>query len=219
MTELCQGVPLRVKSALVCVVMRQDEWGREVAAVVARQVRVQREKRRPKMSAQELSDRCSDLGYAIPRSVLTNLENGRRETVTVAELLVLAAALGVPPLLLVFPVGAEDDVEALPDVSADAWDAFRWATGTHLQDKLTGRPPSTDGFSLAVLNAYREYQNVVGPFGAFKKLGHEDRANEYLPLVVKARADIRRLGCRLPELAPELLPDVAAAEIVNEVQS
>jgi transcriptional regulator with XRE-family HTH domain len=45
-----------------------------------------------------LAERCELLGApAINRDVITNLENGRRATVTVDELFVLAFALGVAP--------------------------------------------------------------------------------------------------------------------------
>jgi transcriptional regulator with XRE-family HTH domain len=67
------------------------------------------------MSAQQLAEACGKLGMEIPRAVLANLENGRRATVSAAELLVLAEALSVPPLLLLFPLGHADEVEALPN--------------------------------------------------------------------------------------------------------
>ena len=75
------------------LVTQNDDWPARVAATVAREVRRYRESQRPKMSAQQLADRTAELGAPIPRSVLANLESGRRETVSVAEILVLAAAL------------------------------------------------------------------------------------------------------------------------------
>ena len=58
------------------------------------------------MSVQKLADVTDELGMPIPRSVLANLESGRRETVTVAEVLVLAAALDVAPIDLICPSGS-----------------------------------------------------------------------------------------------------------------
>ena len=81
------------------------------------------------MSAQDLADRCALLGMPIHRSVLANLENGRRPSVSVAELLVLATALEVPPILLALPLGHEDEIEILPGVAVNTWDAGRWWAG------------------------------------------------------------------------------------------
>ncbi|TFD56401.1 helix-turn-helix domain-containing protein [Cryobacterium sp. Hh38] len=50
-------------------------------------------------SAQKLADRIGST-----RSIVTNIENGRREDVTVEELLRLSAALRVPPAALLFDV-------------------------------------------------------------------------------------------------------------------
>jgi transcriptional regulator with XRE-family HTH domain len=81
------------------------------------------------MSAQQLAERCEQLGLSIPRPVLSNLENGRRESVTLAELLVLAAALDVSPIALIVPLGLEEDLEVLPRLTVTAWDAAKWIDG------------------------------------------------------------------------------------------
>jgi len=84
------------------------------------------------MSVQQLSAAVERFGVTIERPVLSNLENGRRSTVSVAEWLVLSAALGVPPLLMLFPVGRVPAIEPLPDREMTPWTALRWA--------LTGQP-------------------------------------------------------------------------------
>jgi transcriptional regulator with XRE-family HTH domain len=85
---------------------------------------------RGKMSAQQLADRCAALGMpSLSRIVITRLENGRREVVSTAELCVLAAALGVPPAELMFPVGSGDSAEILPGVAVPVLDAVRWLAG------------------------------------------------------------------------------------------
>jgi len=82
--------------------------------VIAQEVRRHRDAQ--KISAQQLADRCTDLGLPIKRSVIANLETGHRETVTVPELLVLGAALNVSPALLAIPVGRSESVEILPEL-------------------------------------------------------------------------------------------------------
>ena len=39
----------------------------------------------------------------ISRSAISELENGKRKSISIAEVFILAAALDVPPVLLVFP--------------------------------------------------------------------------------------------------------------------
>ena len=87
------------------------DWGEEQALRVIQEVHRLRKPR----SAQWLADQTKELGYEVTRSVIADLENGRRRYVTIAELLILAKALGVEPLSLLFPGDPEDVVEMLPD--------------------------------------------------------------------------------------------------------
>lgn len=107
--------------------MTQPEWSERVAVLVAEQVRRYRQARG--LSAQQLADECAGLGLPIKRSVLANFESGRRTTITLAELLVLARALGVPPILLVFPLGRETTTEVLPEVERPTWAVAKWFAG------------------------------------------------------------------------------------------
>lgn len=84
------------------------------------------------MSAQALSDRCTALGHPIDRSVIAKLEKGLRQTISVADLLVLAKALGIPPINLVFPIGRDPEFEVLPGRPLDAWQAAQWFSGERL---------------------------------------------------------------------------------------
>lgn len=79
-------------------------WTREIGAAV------QLHRKRQGLSAEALSARCSDVGYPIPRNTIANLENGRKEGVPVHEVMVLAMALNVAPIDLLFPVALGWDV-------------------------------------------------------------------------------------------------------------
>lgn len=118
---------LTLQTGLYCEFMAQEGWDKRLTRSVAAQVRWYRQQR--KMSAQDLSDRCAELGLPIARPVLSNLENGRRESITLAELVVLARALDVAPVLLVAPVGREATVEILPGREATAFGAMLWFAG------------------------------------------------------------------------------------------
>ncbi|WP_367431975.1 helix-turn-helix domain-containing protein [Streptomyces celluloflavus] len=104
------------------------EWVDRVQANVAGEVR----RRRKEMgwSAQELADRCEQLGHPIPRNVIANMESGRRAGLPLVDVLVLAAALETYPACLIFPVGYVEQTQELPfEHLVPTWDALRRFTG------------------------------------------------------------------------------------------
>jgi transcriptional regulator with XRE-family HTH domain len=107
--------------------MTQTDWPREAVRVVAEEVKRIRKNRG--MSAQQLADKTVALGQPMARSVIANLESGRRETITLPELVVLARSLGVPPLLLMFPVGRREEIDTLPGGPASTLAALDWFIG------------------------------------------------------------------------------------------
>lgn len=109
-----------------------DGWQARLTQTVAREIRRHRD--RQKLSAQQLADRTAELGMPIPRNVLANLESGRRGTVSVAEILVVAAALGVAPMELICPVGYDEQLETLPGRTMDPLTASRWIDGELVLD-------------------------------------------------------------------------------------
>jgi len=108
--------------------MTQDGWAARYTRVIAGEIRRYRQQRG--LSAQQVSDACAKAGLEISRSTLADLENGRRENITVTELLMLAAVLDVPPVQLMLPVlRGENTAEILPELSAPVWDAALWIRG------------------------------------------------------------------------------------------
>lgn len=75
----------------------------------------------------KLSERTRELGVSIHRTALGKIEKGERD-LTVRELVVIAAALDISPLALVFP-NVLADIEVLPGVTAAGIDVFGWWTG------------------------------------------------------------------------------------------
>lgn len=95
------------------------QWEAEVTGRVARNV--QEYRRESGLSAQRLSDETATLGYPIARNTIANLEAGRKATVTVQEVLVLAEALGVPfAALLYSPLHPGEAVRPTPHRDARA---------------------------------------------------------------------------------------------------
>jgi hypothetical protein len=80
------------------------------------------------MSTQKVADRCAELGFpGLTRSVITSIEMGTRESISVPEWLVLAQALEVPALLLLFPLGRVDEMEVLPGAELAPWEGLQWS--------------------------------------------------------------------------------------------
>jgi transcriptional regulator with XRE-family HTH domain len=99
---------------------------------------VRRYREARKWSAQRLADRCAELGLDMSRATITDLENGRRVAISAAELLVLAKALDVAPLLLIIPVGRQPKIEALPGEDIATWDAAYWFFGARRMQDTSG---------------------------------------------------------------------------------
>ena len=106
--------------------MAQSSWELRLTGMIAAQVRRWRDKRG--LSAQRLADRTAEIGVPIPRAVLANLESGRRDAVSVAELFILAKALNAAPVDLLFPVEADASVEVAPDDFLPRTRALEWFT-------------------------------------------------------------------------------------------
>lgn len=105
-------------------------WSQAWAAEIGQNI--QRIRKTLGVSASRLSEACSDLGYGIPRSTIANLESGRKESVPVHELVVIAEALGVPPLHLLYPIDLPSSVQYVPTVDISAYDAWnRFSRGLH----------------------------------------------------------------------------------------
>jgi hypothetical protein len=86
---------------------------------------------------------------------------GRRETVSIAEVLVLAAALDVAPIDLICPVGFDKQTEMLPGRTMDPLSAMRWFTGEwkldlHDDGVWTMRTPGSGERSSANLLKYHD---------------------------------------------------------------
>jgi transcriptional regulator with XRE-family HTH domain len=86
------------------------EWGQAVTNRIAARIKELRGER----SAQWIEDRTSELGHRISRATVWELESGQRKTITMQDLLMLAAALGVKVADLLYPDAGM--VEVLPGV-------------------------------------------------------------------------------------------------------
>jgi hypothetical protein len=140
-------------------------WDRTLHGRIAQLIRAARGSR----SAQWVADETKRLGYHISRSQIANYESGRKQGLDVAELIVLAAALGVPPVTLLFGGAPDELVEALPERKGASVAALAWFTGDRelawpgpefepeearkQADAVIADPKSS---AVALLNLYRD---------------------------------------------------------------
>jgi transcriptional regulator with XRE-family HTH domain len=91
---------------------------------------VRRRRKQLGMTAVDLSKKLGEQGYPMKRVMITVIEtNSRNGKLDVAELLALARALEIPPVLLLFPDFPDAEVEFLPGMTTDCERAVRWLAG------------------------------------------------------------------------------------------
>lgn len=65
----------------------------------------------------------------MPRTTISELENGKRKYVSTAELAILLWALDTAPAAPLYPPPYRDEVEVLPGQSSTSWSAAEWFSG------------------------------------------------------------------------------------------
>lgn len=160
-------------------------WQRRLTAAMASEIKRWREIR--ELSAQQLADRCTSLGYPIPRNVIANIESGRRSAIAVPELLILAIALNVPPILLLYPVGSERLTEIAPDQECEPWFALRW----FMADVM---PPAEllAGYGEDNTTALREWEAATAALAMYQR--HDVLVHRYRFARDEASAELRRMA-------------------------
>ena len=185
----------RRKFPVICVPMTHRSWAEHTTDRIADAVKAQRGKR----STQWLADRTTKLGHPISRTAISNLEVKRKRAVDVRELVVLARALGVPPLLLLYPAISAGEVEVLPAHRTSSWSAAQW---------FAGRAPYT---------AMDETQKVFVDFAAYEDgarlltlARHEEELQRQLRKPAERRVSKAKLveDLRQREIVASLLRDV-----------
>lgn len=179
-----------------------EEWAARYTRSVAAEIRRHRKARG--WSAQKLADQCQALGLPIPRYTISDLENGRRTALGVAELAVIGYALGVPPLLLMYPAGYEEETEVLPGVTRPPFRCARWFAGE------TPFPGDDDEDYLASIST--DWLDASGsPLGLY-------RANERV--LLEEAETLRRAGQMELQVAvtngPEPSPFATAAAALRQ---
>lgn len=107
---------------------RSNDLG-PIGKQVAANVRRYRDGSSPRLSTQELANRMTSLGRPIAATGITRIEAGQRR-VDADDLVALAVALEVSPILLLLPPEeSAGDVAVTPTRTTSWVAAWRWATG------------------------------------------------------------------------------------------
>ncbi|MGV9714464.1 hypothetical protein [Rhodococcus pyridinivorans] len=141
--------------------MTQSQWGDETIRRIAEAIRSARGKR----SVQWVADRTAELGHPISRAAISNLEVGRKAGVDITELIVLARALEIAPVMLVYPDLMDGPTEVVPGQVVTAFEAYKWFTGEWVPntDVTPQRPePGNEDSKLPQHENWR-YLNAVQP--------------------------------------------------------
>ncbi|MCD2134732.1 helix-turn-helix domain-containing protein [Rhodococcus qingshengii] len=190
-----------------------EGWPEALTKSVVAQISSYRKKRG--LSYQQLADKCTELGYPTLRTTLANLEAHKRKSLTLHELIILAAALDVPPVELLFPGIPDGEVQILPNKKQNAWEALQWFTGeTPTLDPADAPEPTDPNYHIALIRdmKYGVRQNQLVTDEELENIGSGDDAQN-------ANLALRML---LNAIAPELLKNANldvlrnAGFIVNE---
>ena len=172
------------------------------------------------MSAQELADACAGLGYPTPRNVIANMESGRRSSLPLVEVMVLAGALRTYPVCLLYPLGHVEKVQRLPlEDPVPTWDAMHWFTGDSddfgVEDAMLRNFRAHAAHQRAALAALagerrERWRAEIAATPAEReealcaRADYADRAAHAKHRLRSARAFIREDGGTPPHLPPEL---------------
>ncbi|MEU3255574.1 helix-turn-helix transcriptional regulator [Streptomyces sp. NPDC006997] len=149
--------------------MKPDHWPAAFTARIAQEMREAR--KAAGLTMGEVAQGCADRGLTeITEQSVKNLESGRKASMTIADFVVLADVLGVPPVTLLFPLGTSATVEVLPGREVSTWDALAWFTGETPMDQ-----PAPEGTARDVLDVFRNHGDLVSAARASTALAKERR--------------------------------------------
>ena len=179
---------------LYCVAMNVDDWSKQLTTRVAEQLR--RFRKEAGLTVAQVADRCAEHGLAVPGTTITNLENGRRHSVDLAEFLVLAEVLGVPPISLLFPLDTTPTVDVLPGQTVSTWAGVAWFSG----ETPAGTAAPT-GSPRELLDTYRAHGDAVAAAAVSTSMAKDRRRKASTTLDPARRADLLETAAGYEQLA------------------
>jgi len=137
-----------------------DDWGAELTDRIGAEIKRLRGDR----SGQWLSDRTEELGQRVSRSTISEIETRRRKSLSVDHLILLAAALDVAAVDLIYPGGPNTEIEILPGVVKTKLEAIEGFGGSkQLNDKLVQvLTKVSEAFKLSVEEIVELRKHIYG---------------------------------------------------------
>lgn len=138
------------------------DWQKEMTATVGVNVK----KLRADRSHLWLQNETEKLGFRVSRSGISELETGKRSSISVAEWLILARALEVAPVVLLMPDYPDGETQYLPGHHAMGYEVAEWITGqraTNLAPDSNNSAPLETPTQLAALLAKRNELEITQP--------------------------------------------------------
>ncbi|PCG88019.1 transcriptional regulator [Streptomyces sp. WZ.A104] len=164
--------------------MTPDQWSTAFTGRIAQRLREAR--KAAGLTMAEVAQGCAARGLPeLTEHSMKNLESGRKTSITVADIAVLADVLSVPPVTLLFPLGSSSTVEVLPGRTVSTWDAVAWFTGESPLD-ATAPEKSPRG----VLDAFRRHGDLVAAATSSYALAQERRRAASITLDRARRATL-----------------------------
>ncbi|MFE5580180.1 helix-turn-helix domain-containing protein [Kitasatospora sp. NPDC056531] len=164
------------------------------------------------LSAQDVADETGELGHEVPRNVIANWESGRRKTITIPELIVVAEVLDAAPVELLFSPALGGSIDYLPEMSSDRWSALAHFTGE-----------ARHSLGMYRLRLYREHariwqelqeehhEAVQLEFKLFREEwppGSQEKRDAFIAAIRErlqpVRSHMREIGLEVPHLASNL---------------
>lgn len=142
-------------------------WQEDLAVRTGQAIAEMRTRRR--LTAVDLANRTRELGYPISRVAISKIENGTRAgKLDVAEIIVLARALNVAPVQLIYPNLPDGPVEVLPGTVVRAREALLWASGEQ-NLPATVRPGLSDEERREIIRSSGEWSINTRPVAATRE--------------------------------------------------
>ena len=179
----------------------RSQWERRIERRVGIAVRSTRLTER--LSLSEVSSRTNDLGYPVTRQSIAAMERGEsRHQLETCEVIVLAAALEISPLLLLFPQEPAATVEYAPANLTSCYDAVKLFAGLQClpldncwQTSASGSAPRA--LAIDMLTLCRQAESILD---AIDKLNWEYA----LGYIENPASDITRLRAEVAAVVEEM---------------
>jgi transcriptional regulator with XRE-family HTH domain len=221
---------------LVKPLVRSVIMTRRAGDVVAE--RVKRYRKRLGWSVRQLAEECASLGAPqLTEASLGNIERGpkdnrKRRDVTVDELMILGYALGVPPLLLMIPLGENEPLQITSTANIHpqlAWETTTGAeplvvTGNVITKVAESHEARLTVQAFARLRAAQDaYHSAKSRLRSAEKFaaertqeGRQEAVADAVVRYAEAVEDIIKLGLEVPQVNAETRADLLGTGIISQ---